>query len=264
MKNQTINPRESNFLKITLSFEENLFDGLLREVNFEEIVNGRVANQLLKVEDNKIPLVRTTTQYILPPHRFSSLHHKIIKSVNDTLENQPCINFNNALIEVYDANYKKMKYHSDQSLDLAPHSYIGLFSCYEKPDKMSEKDIRKLKIKDKVTQETFEISLTHNSFVLFSLETNARFTHKIVLEGVHAHMPQSKNRWLGITFRESMTFITFKKNIPYFLDGRPLQLATQEEAREYYKLRAEENRSLDFSYPSLSYTLSVADRMVPL
>ena len=182
----------TDFTKITLSFENNMFNELLNEIEFEQVGKGRVANQLVKVSKRGVPLVRTTTQYSIPAYCFSVLHHEIVKSVKDKLEGVSFFNFNNALIEVYDAKYTKMKYHSDQSLDLSSNSYIGLFSCYKNPNEMSEKNIRKLKIKDKVTEEEFEISLTHNSFVFFSVESNMKFTHKIILEGVHQHEKEAE------------------------------------------------------------------------
>lgn len=263
MKNQTIKIPLNDFSQMTLSFEKNLFSSLFNEIEFEQIGKGRLGNQLVKVSTSGISLVRTTTQYSIPSYKFSTLHEQIIESVNNKLEATSPLHFNNALIEVYDANYKKMKYHSDQALDLASDSYIGLFSCYENPSEISEKNVRKLKIKNKETEEEFEILLTHNSFVFFSLESNAKYSHKIVLEGVHAHEQKADNRWLGITFRESSTFIKFKDSLPYLPNGKLLTLATEEEQKEYYKLRGQENSSLNFKYPKLDYTLSRADLMLP-
>jgi hypothetical protein len=73
-----------------------------------------------------------------------------------------------------------------------------------------------------------------------------------------------ENRWLGITFRTSETFIRFKENIPYLLDGTPLQLATEEERRNFYITRGQENKSMDFKYPTMNYTLSESDLMPPI
>ena len=46
-----------------------------------------------------------------------------------------------------------MKYHTDQSLDLAEGSYICIFSTYENPLSLG---IRKLKIKEKGKEERKE------------------------------------------------------------------------------------------------------------
>lgn len=255
---------QNEFIKKTLTFEQNLFCELSNQINFENVGKGRIGNHLVKTNDNGIPIIRTTTQYSIPAHHFSSTHHKIVDCINDKLVNLNTINFNNALIEIYDSSYTKMKYHSDQCLDLATNSYIGLFSCYEKPDELTEQSIRKLKIKDKITNEEFEISLTHNSLVLFSLSANSKFFHKIVLEQIPKQKPlKSENKWLGITFRESKTFIHFKNNLPYFANGELLKLATDIQKKEYYMLRGEENRSIDFIYPTIDYTLSKADLMMP-
>ncbi|MEP2278342.1 alpha-ketoglutarate-dependent dioxygenase AlkB [Maribacter sp.] len=256
---------QNEFLKITLPFEHNLFNKLSNNINFENIGKGRLGNHLIKVSNKGIPIVRTTTQYNIPAHNFSSTHNRIIATVNDNIENLPFINFNNALIEVYDSSYTKMKYHSDQSLDLADNSYIGLFSCYEKPSELTEHNIRKLKIKNKTTNEEFEILLTHNSFILFSTSANSNFFHKIILEQVPSKKSlQSENKWLGITFRESKTFINFKNNLPYLINGKLLELANEEQSKAYYKLRGEENKNTDFIYPKIDYTLSKADTIIPI
>ncbi|WP_109435742.1 alpha-ketoglutarate-dependent dioxygenase AlkB [Aquimarina sp. AU119] len=259
----------TDFYKITLPFGQNLFNKLFNTIEFENIGNGRMGNHLVKVCDSGIPIVRTTTKYNIPAHNFSSIHNMIVDSIKDNIQNEnleylPSINFNNALIEVYDSKYTKMKYHSDQCLDLISNSYIGLFSCYERPDELTEQNIRKLKIKNKITNEEFAISLTHNSFILFSLPTNSKYFHKIVLESIPKQKPlKTENKWLGITFRESKTFIQFKNNLPYFANGKLLELATDNQKIEYYKLRGEENKNVNFIYPQINYTLSKADTIIP-
>lgn len=259
----------SGFYKITLDLETNLFNELLGVTDFEPVVKGRIGNHLVNVGDNGIPIVRTTTKYNIPAHNFSAIHHMLVGRINDTIrENDlagvPAQDFNNALIEVYDASYYKMNYHSDQNLDLDNDSYIGLFSCYERPDELTEQHIRKLKIKDKESDEEFEYSLTHNSVMLFSLATNTKFLHKIVLDAA----PDPKqlvadNKWLGITFRRSKTYIQFENNLPHFSNGELLTLANKEQETEFYKLRGEENRNLNFVYPDLTYTVNAADIMRP-
>lgn len=259
----------TGFDKITLDLKTNLFSGLFSAIEFETIAKGRIGNHLVKMDDNGIPIVRTTTRYNIPAYNFSTIHHRIVECINNTITENglpdiPPQDFNNALIEVYDAEYYKMNYHSDQSLDLANDSYIALFSCYENPDELSEQQIRKIKIKDKVSGEDTEISLTHNSVVLFSVATNTKFLHKIVLDAA----PDSKslvpgNKWLGITFRTSKTFIQFKNNAPYFSNGTPLELANKEQETMFYKLRGQENRELNFVYPDLTYTINAADTMMP-
>ena len=258
----------SGFYKITLPLEKDLFKELLESADFENVAKGRIGNHLVKVGEKGIPIVRTTTMYEIPANNFSAIHNQIIESLN--IENQngninlPLLDFDNALIEVYDCNYKTMKYHSDQSMDLEADSYIGLFTCYENPNELTEKNIRKLKLKDRITDEEFEISLTHNSVVLFSLATNAKFLHKIILESFPSTKRLEKdNKWLGITFRKSKTFIQFKDNVPYFSGGELLTLANEDQKRDFFKLRGQENSVFNFTYPKLSYTLSVGDIILP-
>lgn len=259
----------AGFSKITLDIAPNLFSELLSATNLESVAKGRLGNHLVKMDDDGMPIVRTTTKYNIPAQNFAAIHHALVKRINDTISDNnlagiPTQHFNNALVEVYDATYTKMNYHSDQSLDLDNDSYIGLFSCYEKPDELSGQQIRKLKIRDKVGEEEFECALTHNSVVLFSLATNTKFLHKIVLD-----VPQNSktqlpgNRWLGITFRTSKTYIQFKDSVPYFANGERLELADKEQETAFYKLRGEENRSLNFVYPELTYTVNVADTIMP-
>lgn len=258
----------TDFYKITLPLEQSLFKKLSTITEFENTGKGRLGNILVNVQNNEIPLVRTTTKYDIPAHDFSSIHHSITKQINETIENSeldiPSLNFNNALIEIYDHHYRKMKYHSDQYLDLDMNSYIGVFSCYENPKELSEQLIRKLKIQDKETGEESEILLSHNSVVLFSMETNRKFLHKIVLENIPKQKPPtSDNKWLGITFRTSKTLIHFKDHLPYFSNGNLLVLANETEPKKLYMLRGEENKSMNFTYPTITYTLSPSDLLFP-
>lgn len=265
MKNQSISMSKAAFHKITIDTDTNLFNELYTGIDFEPVAKGRIGNHLVNVSNKGIPIVRTTTKYTIPAFNFSPVHHKIVERINETIGRDngiPTLHFNNALIEVYDATYSKMNFHSDQSLDLDADSYIGVFSCYENPDALSEQHIRKLKIKNKVSNEEFEHSLTHNSVMLFSVATNTKFQHKIVLNPVAKPLP-ADNKWLGITFRTSKTYIQFHNNEPHFSNGNLLELANKEQETEFFKLRGQENRELDFVYPELTYTINEADRMTP-
>ncbi|QIL42075.1 hypothetical protein G7074_24090 [Pedobacter sp. HDW13] len=258
------------FQKITLSFDINLYEKLITSVDFECVAKGRIGNHLVKIEEKGVPIVRTTTAYHIAAQNFSSIHDFIIEHINfaikdSELNNLPPVDFNNALIEVYDFNYSKMNYHSDQGLDLDANSYIGLFSCYKNPEELSDNQLRKLIVKEKGSDEELEIPLTHNSLILFSVETNSKFLHKIILDRMfHQKTLQSDNKWLGITFRKSKTFIQFEDNLPYFANGQLLESASEEQKAEFFKLRGQENRLINFDYPELTYTLSIADRLMPI
>ena len=257
-----------HFYKFKLPLENNLFDELSNSVDLEDVGKGRKGNHLVNLSEKGIPIVRTTTKYNKPAHNFSTIHNRVIDGINDVVKNNnetpfPSLSFNNALIEIYDSSYFKMKYHSDQCLDLATDSYIALFSCYERPDDLTENALRKLKVKSKTTDEEFEFSLENNSVILFSLATNTKFMHKIVLESSNKQRLDSDNKWLGITFRKSKTFIHFKDDLPYFPNGEPLKLADEIQQKEFYKLRGQENKSIDFLYPTITYTLSISDTMIP-
>ncbi|MBL3658763.1 alpha-ketoglutarate-dependent dioxygenase AlkB [Fulvivirga sediminis] len=256
------------FHKITIDLERNLFEEFSNSVSFEPTGKGRLCNHLVYEEKEGIPLVRTTTSFNKPAHHFSAKHGMLadkIKSHFEEIDHLASLNFNNALIEVYNQHYKKMKYHSDQCLDIDKNSYIALFSCYEKPEELTEQSIRKLKVKDKDTDEEFEFELTHNSVVLFSVTTNTKYLHKIVLEPVKGLKPlTSDNRWLGITFRKSNTFIQFKDETPYLINGSRLKLADESQKKAFFELRGEENKNPNFVYPVLNYTISPADLLPPI
>lgn len=258
---------KNGFYQFSLPLEENLFHSLSTSVSFEDVGKGRKGNHLVKLSDKGIPLVRTTTKYTIPAHDFSDIHNAIVDQIETTAKNIQeefvVATFNNALIEIYNNEYTKMKYHSDQCLDIAPDSFIALFSCYEKPDEVNKQVLRKLKVRDKVTLKEFEFTLENNSVVFFSIATNSKFQHKIVLEPVHHKEAVSDNRWLGITFRTSKTFIHFKDDKPYFSDGLPLELGNEEQRKAFYMTRGKENKSMDFEYPSITYTLSPSDILFP-
>lgn len=158
-----------------------------------------------------------------------------------------------------------MNYHSDQALDLETGSYIALFSCYERPEELAESAQRTLKVKSKTRDEEFGFSLENNSVVLFSLTTNTNFQHKIVLESPKGAKPtHPSNRWLGITFRQSKTFVRFEGKLPYLSNGELLTLADESLSKEFYTLRGEENNSVNFVYPHIAYTLSIGDTLLPI
>lgn len=253
-----------DFQLITLQLQGDTFTELYNSAQFEAVGSGRYGNHLVQENEHGIPIVRTTTQYTIPAGYFKSIHQHIIKCINDNVTSeQETIHFNNALIEVYDSRYCKMGYHSDQALDLDPHSYIALFSCYENPNALTELQLRKLKIKDKLSNKEFEIKLSHHSVVLFSVQTNAKFQHKIVLDGRTHNNSTNNSRWLGITFRCSKTFINFHNQVPFFKTGEQLLQANEEQTQEFYKLRRQENNETTFIYPPIHHTLSIADTLMP-
>jgi hypothetical protein len=211
-----------------------------------------------------MPLVRTTTNYTLPNQTFLPIHYDIMNAIKkSSVANN--LEFNNALIEIYNFQYCNMGFHSDQALDLEENSFICIFSCYNDPNTTN---LRKLVIKNKNKPDTKTIVLDHNSFVIFSTETNSKHLHKIVLD--NNSLPNTS--WLGITFRQSKTFISFDNNpsdnsnqvkLPrFFLTNRILTLANEEQRKEFYKLRNKENLSTDFTYPEINYTLSSGDMIL--
>jgi hypothetical protein len=242
----------------TLLPEGNPFEELLASVRFEDVGKGRRGAVLTRIDETGgIPLVRTTTRYIAPAQRFRPVHEQLARQIQQRASLS--VGFNNALIEAYTNAYTTMGSHSDQALDLADESFIAVFSCYEHPEIANPP--RKLLVESKEAGGgPLKVSLTHNSVVVFSVATNRRLRHKIVLE-TSTRTPE--NQWLGITFRTSKTFVRFRDGSAYFPDDARLTLADDEQRREFYHLRRRENNETGFAYPRITYTISESDLMPP-
>lgn len=197
-----------------------------------------------------IPIVRTTTRYTAPAQRFSAVHTQLAARIQ-----RDGVAFNNALVERYTQIYRTMGAHSDQALDLADDSFIAVFSSYRHPERGHA---RKLVIEAKDGTPPFDVPLLHNGVVRFSLATNRRHKHKIVLiDGA------ADNEWLGFTLRTSKTYVRFRGE-QALLDGDiPLTLANEAQRAEFLGLRRRENGEPDFIYPRISYTLSESDLLLP-
>jgi hypothetical protein len=246
------------FYKYIINLESNIFDKLSTSVKFENIINGRCGTNLIDYSDDLVPLVRTTSVHNKPAQFFLPIHYEIIDNIKKvfTVEN---LELNNALIEIYDSNYRNMKFHSDQSLDLAPNSYICIFSCYQNP--VDSIGIRKLIVKEKDSEKCSEFLLEQNSIIIFSTETNKKYVHKIILSSIGTNSNIcNDNKWLGITFRLSKTFIKFIDNIPYFYPtNKILRIANENEKKELMKCKGIENNQIGYNYPVIDYTISIGD-----
>jgi hypothetical protein len=257
-----------DFYIFRLDLDDSIFELLTNSIEFEDINKGRKGGVLVKSEERGIPIVRTTTNYQNPAYHFNQIHNVIIEKLNKQIQQDTKIKsceFNNALIEIYDREYYKMGYHSDLDMDLEDDSFIALFSCYENASNLSINALRKLKIRSKSTSEEFEISLQNNCLILFSLQTNREFVHKIILDISKNEITKfEKNRWLGLTYRKSKTFINFKNGLPFFTHGNLLRVANDEEREAFYKLKKRENEGVNFNYPEINYTLSRGDTLEPI
>jgi hypothetical protein len=241
-----------------LPIEGNPFTELFTSTLFEDVGKGRLGAVLTKIDEaGDVPLVRTTTRYSVPTQRFRAVHERLAQQIRERAA--LAVDFNNALVESYTNAYTTMGSHSDQAVDLADDSFIAVFSCYERPEVDPP---RKLIVESKAPGgDNVEIPLTHNGVVAFSVDTNRRLRHKIVLE---RSAKMSENQWLGVTFRTSKTFVRFRDGHAYFPDGVRLTSADDEQRREFYQLRRRENHETDFTYPLLTYTISESDLMPPV
>ncbi len=238
------------FQKMILNLKSDMFDELSKANNWEQLSNERQGANLMMVQpEGRIPLVRTTTDNYIPSQSFAAVHLMIIKSITDAFVDT-IIYFNNAMAEIYDPKYTKMRFHSDQNLDLAPESHICIYSCYEHP---GEPHPRRLIVKNKITGEKSEISLEQNSAIIFSVSTNDHHLHKIV-----GGQEKTESKWLGITFRVSKTMIE-KRGDKLFFDktDRELTKATEEERKEFFRYKQLQNTKVDFVPPNISYALTL-------
>lgn len=246
-------------LSCAVPADGNLFAELSASVRWEDVGKGRRGAVLTRTDEaGGVPLVRTTTRYGSPAQRFRAVHERLARRIQE--RTALSAGFNNALIESYTNAYTTMGGHSDQALDLADESFIAVFSCYRDPEAGPP---RKLIFESKGSDggEKFEIPLTHHGVVVFSVDTNRRLRHKIVLD---ASARAVDNPWLGVTFRTSKTVVRFRDGDAWLPQGERLTLADDEQSREFYQLRRRENRETDFTYPPLTYTVSESDLMPPV
>lgn len=253
------------FYQFNLELSPNIFDELSNSINFEPITKGRHGANCFSSSDNTIPLVRTTTIYSNPIQKFTQSYNLIsnkIKSQAKQIYNIDVGELNNGLVEMYSHEYKTMGFHSDQALDLKSDSWICICSTYSNPELTSS--IRKLVIQSKLTGVIQEYELTHNSIIMFDTNTNNTHIHKIVPSNPNPNTKPNPNIWLGITFRTSKTFIKFDNLKPYFANTmQELVLATEQEKKEFYTMRSQENKSIGFTYPYINYTISPSDLINP-
>ena len=107
---------------------------------------------------------------------------------------------------------------------------------------------------------TITTPLLHGRVVVFSAETNRRFRHRIVLD---PGAGDPDNTWLGVTLRTSKTWVTIRDGRPHLAGDTPLTLASDEERREFLRLRRRENQETCFVYPRVTRTLSPSDLWPP-
>ncbi|MGY0466404.1 hypothetical protein ACW14Y_39990 [Kitasatospora sp. cg17-2] len=241
-----------------LPADGNLFTELSASARLEDTGKGRQGATLTLVDGTGgVPLVRTTTRCSGPAQRFRAVHERLARRIQERAG--LAVGFNNALVESYTNACTTMGSHSDQALDLADGTFIAVFSCYRHPDADPP---RKLIVESKEPgDETFEVPLHHHGAVVFSVESNRRLRHRIVLD---APARTADNQWLGVTFRTSKTLLRFRDGRPYLPQGEPLVPADEEQRQEFFRLRRRENRETDFVQPLLTYTISEGDLLPPV
>lgn len=241
-------------LSTTEKKEIDWFQLLSTSVTFEKVGKGRNLANVVLTQNEHHPLVRTTTDYKSPAQQAKPVHYQLIEQIQHVFPSLQ-LRFNSLMIEMYDQSYWKMKYHTDQSLDLDPNSFICLFSCYLNKNGAN----RMLDITNKHTKEKTNIKMNNDSIILFSVQTNKEHLHRIVLDRSIAD--ENGGLWLGVTLRLSKTFVTFKDERPYFSKTDIiLRIANEEEKKQMIYWKSEENKQISYMYPDdVWYTLSAGD-----
>ena len=238
--------------------ERDMFEELQSGIKFEQFGSGRWVGIVVQQNaDGGVPIVRTSTKYTTPAQRCTPAHLELAREIESMASLK--YELNNAMVERYNDTYTSMGFHSDQAQDLLPGSDIAVYSCYKSSEEESM-CARKLVVEAKDGSSTSEVPLRHNHVVVFSLDTNRRFRHKIVLDGEG----KKGNEWLGVTIRTSNRHVQYRDGEGYWESGDKVRLASDEEKKEFYKLRGMENKQCDFHYPLMTYSISPSDGMAPL
>lgn len=226
------------------------YNELKDNLDFDNITKGRIGSIIVDSK-TKPAIVRTTTVYNKPASLFKKIHKQIICDIKSTFRDYN-VHFNNAMVELYTPEYKKMGFHTDQTLDLDNHSYICIFSTYEN-NSDDPNDHRTLIVKNKESGKITKIKMKNNCAILFSVEENKKHVHKIVLESNSA-----TSNWIGVTLRLSKTYIDAEN---FTIDNIPLTLATDEEKKQFMIMKSKENKEIDWNYPTINFTISPSDLM---
>lgn len=265
--------------------DTDLFAQLQSSVTLEPVARGRKGGITAELgicsheeETVVVPLVRSTTAYQLPVQPFPPAIHALRDAIANVVDERR-LTFNNAMVEEYTSEYKTMKFHSDQRLDLNDNSWIAIFSCYEQGDSAPPSRILQWKPKSSSRSgdgdtEPHEIVLEHNSVVLFDVaRTNREVLHRIVLSKVSA-AASAPQTWIGVTLRCSRTFLFFSSfdSGPRLLltaNQLPLQLAaTDEEKKQFFQRRKKENEVVEEEEEDeddrlFTLTISPGDLLLP-
>jgi hypothetical protein len=249
---------------VSLGFPD-VFYTLCKGVVFEKGRCGRDgAVALWPNMDDGYPIVRSTTKYFTPHQLITLPLERLIKAVCKQAP-IPNLSFNNAMVELYYSSYRSMGLHSDMAMDLDETSYICLFNCY-KPT--AKQDKRQLVVQHKITGAVQIFVLEENTAVLFSVEQNALYRHKIVPVMACPDPDASDSVYLGITLRFSKRSVKYLDGRVVLETGRELELLTNKlDIKEFHKLRSCENASPKpyvYSYVQSAQTLSPSDMMEPL
>lgn len=229
------------FCKYRLEYWNDAFQEFFHAHAWTNLSHDRRAAMLVLPDADFIPIVRTTCPTV-SCWCFGLVHLRLMQAIDSASGNAH--SFNNAMAEVYDPEYTKMRFHTDCALDLEDDSEICIFSCYE--DECDHP--RTLVTRDKESGKVEEMSMDHLSVIIFDVGANSRHVHKIVSNGCKA-------RWLGLTLRTSKTFVT-RQSVVFRHDGSKMTAATEHDRSMLFKLKGQENKLSSFKYPHIQFSLA--------
>ena len=203
-----------------------MFEEILKSVELEDLGPGRKGAVLCRDHRFQRVFMRSTAKFQKPAQSFTPLHYALSYGLNA----------NYAIVEVYEASYRRMRFHTDAALDLVPCSDIGIYTCYEDPT-----DIRQLILRKKNTKQVECFNLNHHQLFILNYMTNAMCAHKVT--------GNKASKCIVITFYQSKNY-------------KAMRLATKEETQQFYDYKFLENTQNGFVYPPLDYTLSPGDMVV--
>jgi hypothetical protein len=116
-------------------------------------------------------------------------------------------------------------------------------------------------VNDAALEKEFSVTLYPNSAFLIPLSTNRLYTHEIKPSVLNVdHIPVR----MGYVARCSNLEALHRNGQTYIKEnGELLELADDDQKKEFFKLRGQENSIMNFTYPKLSYTLSAGDTIMP-
>ena len=194
-------------------YSANTFTNLINECDWKtmEIQSGQLARlvdvQALINEQNNhlIPVYRNPSDKYIEPIKPTFTIKKMFDWLNTQIDLNG-IKFNHVFLKYYKSCADGIGKHSDKTLDLDRHSYIG---------NLSLGSTRKMTFRSKSDNSIINITLKSNSILFIGMETNKKWLHEVKpdLRPTHLKNPDElafTTQRMSLTFRTVCTY--YNKN----------------------------------------------------